>query len=196
MRRFHRASSAKLGGGGTKPSSASPGRQLPSSASPANLKNYEHPVDLSEIRVVFKCRADRTPEQMATLVGIQGVQTHVLAYHPTHEFFGEWYRVMGIDPLGSILEKGALFSIVNMDDEDALAGLLHPILTESGEFRSESRIQDLSMRLKRFAIVLPGWQGVETFVVPSFTTQQSQRGYPPLVIRIHALESTGDFKWG
>lgn len=145
-------------------------------------------MDLSQIQLVFKCHSHRTPDEMAILAGIQGTPVHVFAFQPTHLFFGEWFQRMGTDPLGSILEKGAIVIIINMDDEEALAGLLHPILTESGDFRSETRIQDMTARLRNFRIVLPGWQGVETIVIPSFATQQSQRAYPSFVVRVHALE--------
>ncbi len=73
-----------------------------------------------------------------------------------------------------------------MNDEEVLFSLLLPLFTESGEFRGDSRVADLTARFERFAVVLPGWQGSDTMVIPKLSTDL--RTMPPIRFAVHTLE--------
>lgn len=82
--------------------------------------------------------------------------------------------------------QGAVFVVYDLDDEEVLYSLLLPIVTESGEFRSDSRVQDLARRFTRFAIVLPGWRGPDSLLIPKLVTDQAS--FPPIRLAVNSLE--------
>jgi hypothetical protein len=58
-------------------------------------------------------------------------------------------------------------------DEDSLLAILFPVLVESGEYRAESRVEDLARRFKQFAVVLPGWKGHDTLTTPEIVLDKT-----------------------
>lgn len=122
------------------------------------------------------------------MVGLLDVQLVMCSFSSPNSFFGNWSKNFSQDGgrADALLKQGAVFVIYDLDDEEVLCSLLLPIVTESGEYLLDSRIQDLSRRFARFAIVLPGWKGSETLVIPKLNVDQ--RAVPPIRLALWPLE--------
>ncbi len=115
-------------------------------------------------------------------------RARLLCFSSPNSFFANWARYFTVDAgrTQAIVKEGAIFVIYDLDDEEVLFSLLLPVLTESGEYRGETRLADLSARFERFAIVLPGWQGSDTMVIPKLATDL--RTMPPVRFAVHSME--------